>query len=77
MEYGAAKLKHNMRKERLKTLGTLDTFDFNLADSYYGKENRSRNGPTNAGHSKSATKKNGPVQHQKSHISAFHQSRLK
>lgn len=45
------------RKDRMKTIGTIDTYDCNPADTLYNQENRPKNGSRIKNTSKSMVKK--------------------
>lgn len=80
MDLDHRKSKTRMRKDRIKTICTLDTYDANLADSYFNKENRNRNGPASASHDRSnlrQSKKKSSHHHNKSQFSAFNLSRVR
>lgn len=44
MENCLAYTKNNHRKDRLRTIGTTDTYDLNANDTLFNKENKQRNG---------------------------------
>ena len=73
--------KTKMRKDKIKTLCTLDTFDFSHHDAHNNKENRSKNGPSfltqtkSTVHKRKETKRSGS--HNKSQFSVFAHSRMK
>lgn len=82
MDNDTPKTKGNNRKERLKTICTLDTYyEANFNDYYPNKENRNRNGSINITQSRIAKDKlSGPKTHKshnKSLSSAFVYSRVK
>lgn len=74
--------KNNNRKDRLRTLGTIDTYDLTLSDSLYNQENRPRNGsrhihPLSKTKPQINTRLTSNKKHNKSINSVFAHSRAK